>query len=217
MTVSIETTSRKYRGRKAATYEQIRKKQERWHEENTVVERWLTQLHPRSVLDVPVGTGRFFGIYKKLGVLRVAGVDCSDEMLALARKKLRGETVLTEFKHGYQALDSGDGKKRIWYLQQGDARNLKDFKKLDVAVCVRFLDLIDEKAMHQVVNQLCDHASYVICTIRFGEKYKPKSNTAEHDRKKFMLHLTKLGFAVEEEHPIFNQGWNVLLLKRRGT
>lgn len=212
MTVSIEATSKKYRGRKAATYESIRKKQERWDIENKAVEQFLTQLQPRSVLDVPVGTGRFFKLYKKLKVERVAGVDVSDEMLMLARKRLKGETVL-KVSEGTQTLTLGG--KMTWMLEQGDARHLEEYRKdFDVAVVVRFLDLIDEKAMQDVMKSVCERAKSVVLTIRFGDKYLPKSNTAEHDRKKFMALVKKLGFVVEGDHPVFKAGWHVLLLRR---
>lgn len=211
MTVSIETTSRKYRNSKARTYDAIRKKQERWHLENKYVETMLTTLHPRSVLDVPVGTGRFFSLYRKLGVERVAGVDSSDEMLALAAKKLKGETVLRQAS-GAQVYTLGG--KMEWLLEQRDARDLSEFKKFDAAVCVRFLDLIDEKAMRAVVRELCRLCDAVIFTIRFGEKYVPKANTAEHDEKKFWRLVRELGFARAEEYPIFKAGWRVCMIRR---
>ena len=195
MTVSIESTSRKYRGRKAATYEKIRKKQERWDLENAAVEQFVHAVHPRSVLDVPVGTGRFFELYERLDFIKkVTGVDCSEEMLALARKK-------KEFKNSNITLTVGDAR--------------GDYGRHDLGVCVRFLDLIDEKAMHEVVAALCGQCDAVVCTVRFGEKYVPKSNTAEHDEKKFRAHVKKLGFVVEQEYPIFKQGWCVLLLRRK--
>lgn len=217
MTVSIEATSRKYRGRKAATYEAVRKKQERWDLENKFVEKILVDINPRSVLDVPCGSGRYFDLYRRFSKIakleRVAGVDCSDEMLSLARKKLRGEEVLT-MAEGYQHFQASHEKKLVFLLEERDARDLKDYKKFDVAVCVRFLDLIDERAMRQVVTSLCGKADNVILTIRFGEKYVPKSNTAEHDERKFWRLVRDLGFARVQEYPIFKQGWRVCHIRR---
>jgi hypothetical protein len=86
-------------------------------------------------------------------------------------------------------------------------------KSFDVAVCVRFLDLIDEKAMQQVVKELCRVARHtIICTIRLGPKYIAKSNTATHNEKKFRAMLVRFGWKIVQPEPIFNAGWHVLKL-----
>ena len=198
--VSIAQTSRKYRGRKAKTYDAIREKQERWRVENEVVERWLRELRPiDSVLDCPVGTGRFVGFYRTYGVRLVTGIDTSEEMLALARKKTRRSD---------HNID----------LVQGDAMatGLSD-RGYDVAVCVRFLDLIDEDAMRAVVKELCRVARRaVILTIRFSAgAYRPKVNTAEHDRRKFNALVTRLKWRVSESVPFRDAGWEIVRLERR--
>lgn len=197
MTVNIKTTSKKYRGKKAATYDAIRIKQVRWDEENRIVGLMLTACKPANVLDVPVGTGRFLSLYAALGIKFVDGVDVSEEMLALARKKKIKPEKLT--------------------LKVGDASAL-DFhdKSRDVVVCVRFLDLIDQEAMHVVVGEMCRVAKRaIICTIRFGKKYVPKSNTAEHDEKKFTALVAKLGWKITEKAPIFKAGWHVVMMERK--
>lgn len=199
MTVSIESTTRKYRGRKAETYEAIRTKQERWKIENAAVHDLLRELRPKSVLDVPVGTGRFLSTYERLKIPRVLGVDASSEMLALARKKMRTLRRTT-----------------IASLVEGDARKLKNFHRADVGVCVRFLDLIDEAAMRAVMIALMNRIDRaIICTIRFGKTYIPKSNTATHDEAKFRALLKQHGWRIRQAIPVFKQGWNILLITRR--
>ena len=195
--VSIAQTSRKYRGRKAETYDAIREKQERWRVENEVVERWLIELRSPSVIDVPFGTGRFIPMYRRMRhVQRVLGVDVSEEMLALARQKLRG----------YDRVE----------LMVGDATGL-GLREYDTAVCVRFLDLIDEDAMRAVVTELCRVARRaVILTIRFSAgAYRPKVNTAEHDRRKFNALVTRLKWRVSESVPFRDAGWEIVRLERR--
>jgi 2-polyprenyl-3-methyl-5-hydroxy-6-metoxy-1,4-benzoquinol methylase len=91
--VSIEQTTRKYRGRKAATYDEIRRKQQRWHLENEAVERMMANA-TGTVLDVPVGTGRYLPLWHRLG-LACAGIDASEEMLALARATVNPEDKVT--------------------------------------------------------------------------------------------------------------------------
>lgn len=195
MTVTIEKTSKKYRGRKAETYEEIRIKQQRWDEENTAVERMLRDLKPSVVLDCPTGTGRYVKACADAGVKSYIGIDVSNEMLALAKKK----KIKTAMKI---------------YFAIGDARDLKLYNS-DVTLCVRFLDLIDESAMRAVVNEMMRVTrKAVILTIRLGNKYIPKSNTAEHDRKKFVSLINKAGWHIAEEVPVFNAGWTIMRIEK---
>jgi ubiquinone/menaquinone biosynthesis C-methylase UbiE len=195
--VSIAQTSRKYRGRKAETYDEVREKQARWKLENEVVERWLHDLKPNSVLDCPVGTGRFLAAYRATGVRAVRGIDASDEMIALAKKKGAGPRVV---------LEVGDAT----------ATGMQD-ATFDCVVCVRFLDLIDEEAMRRVLTEMCRVARRaVLLTIRLGDKYVPKANTAEHDRKKFHALVRKLGWQIDFCEQFRDAGWEIIRLGRKG-
>jgi ubiquinone/menaquinone biosynthesis C-methylase UbiE len=195
--VSIRETTRKYRGRKAATYEAIRARQARWAWENEMVEQALRALAPSSVLDCPVGTGRFLPLYGSLAA-HVLGLDASEEMLALARRKKR--------RHA--------GRHK---LEIGDATSTGcDDGRYDVAVCVRFLDLIDEDAMRAVMRELCRVARRaVLLTIRFGTEYVPKSNTATHSRQKFLALVRRLGFELDQDAQFREAGWTFVTLTRR--
>lgn len=205
--VSIAQTSKKYRGRKAETYDAVRKRQVRWRLENEAVERMLMALRPRSVLDCPVGTGRFIATYRGIDSIDyVLGIDASKEMLVLAGRRVR----------------RGD---QISLVRGTMPECLADYAMLaentltggyDVAVCVRFLDLIEEEAMRQVVGELLRVARRaVILTIRWGEDYVPKVNTATHDRNGFKRLVRRLGWRIEETVPIFDAGWVVMRLGRR--
>lgn len=195
--VSIQATSKKYRGRKAATYDAVRQKQRRWRLENEIVERMLRELRPKTVLDVPVGTGRFLELYNSLNVEIVTGIDSSDAMLS-------------------QAALRKSSRRMVRLLLVGDAAALEDTPKHEVSVCVRFLDLIDEDAMRRVVRELCRVTRRaIICTIRYGDKYVPKVNTAEHDRSKFRALVRRCGFEIHEEVPIFEAGWHVVQMRRK--
>ena len=196
--VSIRQTSLKYHGEKAKTYDAIRTKQARWAFENQLVGNWLEDLKPKTVFDCPVGTGRFVADYVKLGA-DVTGMDISNEMLKLADQKVKRAK-------GAQYIR----------LVQGDATKtgLKD-KSVDVSVCVRFLDLIDEDAMRATMTELARITKRtIICTIRLGDKYVPKSNTAEHDSKKFRALVKKLGFSIEKSEQFREGSWHVFQIKR---
>ncbi len=122
------------------------------------------------------------------------GLDSSEEMLALAGRKRSGADLL-----------------------QGDATqlNYKD-RHFDHVASIRFLDLIPEDAMRAAMSEFCRVAkSTVTVTIRFGKKYVPKSNTAEHNHDKFFALVASLGFECAEKVPIFDAGWHVLHLRRK--
>jgi ubiquinone/menaquinone biosynthesis C-methylase UbiE len=191
--VSAESTARKYAGKMAANYEAKRMKQERWHLENAAIEDFLQRHQFKSVLDVPVGAGRFLALYQKLG-LHCYGYDTSEEMLALAKRKRIPAT-----------------------LEVGDIREIPHkSNSMDASVCVRFMDLVPEDTMQKALHELARVTRHcIILTIRLGEKYIAKSNTATHDQKKFTSLCSKLGWHLLDEIPIFNQGWYVLLLGRK--
>ena len=178
----------------ARNYEAKRMTQERWDLENEIVETMLMQQRNDIIrlLDIPVGTGRFLAMYKVLGI-SVVGVDISEEMLRQAR-----------------------GKGHPVHLEIGDATKLR-FKdqEFDAAVCVRFLDLIEEDAMRQVMCELFRVTrKHIILTIRLGTKYIAKVNTATHDRAKFKRFIRYHDWWVANQRPIFKQGWFVIRLHK---
>lgn len=196
--VSLEKTTNKYHGKMASGYEAKRKKQIRWHRENEIV-AGLLPAKLTTVLDCPVGTGRFLSLYNERGARSVVGIDASDSMLTLATKKI------TKLSKTNFDLHVGDAT----------ATGLKD-KSVAIAVCVRFLDLIDEDGMQKTMKELCRVAKdQIILTIRLGDKYVPKSNTAEHDQKKFWAMVSRLGWKKAEAEGIFDAGWHVVSLARK--
>jgi ubiquinone/menaquinone biosynthesis C-methylase UbiE len=188
---SIQKIAKAYRGKLAEKYDAVRDKQERWHLENDYVAQMLEGLRG-TVMDCPVGTGRFLKLYKRLG-LRCSGVDSSEAMLAIARKKERSA--------------------KLW---AGDATALNvQPKSYDTFVCVRFLNLIEEEALKDVMNEI-DRVtkSHVVLTIRLGEGYHSNSSMATHDEKKFRSLLKRHGWKITREELIFNKGWFVMRLDR---
>ena len=110
-----------YYGDMAALYDAERTDSKRWRREQAAVEAFLDRL-PRdlSVLDVPVGTGRYLPLYQARGH-RATGFDASHEMLAETRK--RAEALGVELP-----------------LDQGDATKLPyDDGQFDLVVSTRFL------------------------------------------------------------------------------
>lgn len=77
-----------YLGKAATTYEQNRKHEKIWGIEDEILEELLDRHCPESVLDIPVGTGRFLETYERRGI-ECYGIDLSSDMLELAKKKQR--------------------------------------------------------------------------------------------------------------------------------
>lgn len=73
-----------YTPAEAASYDTEREIEPLWHIENTFVRDLIARSAFRSVLDVPVGTGRFLEYY---GNRSVTGTDLSESMLELARSR----------------------------------------------------------------------------------------------------------------------------------
>lgn len=194
--VSAEHSAKKYAGKMAENYDTVRNKQERWHEEDRIVTAMLTSIvkanNYKTVLDAPVGTGRFFALYRKLG-LKGVGLDSSSAMLGAAKRKRPG-----------LKLEQADIRKMP--LQTGS---------MDVCVCIRYLNLVPDDAMRDSMAEIVRVVrKHIILTIRLGAEYEPKSNTATHDQRKFEALCKRLGFNITERQPIFQQGWFVLLLEK---
>jgi ubiquinone/menaquinone biosynthesis C-methylase UbiE len=127
-----------YYGESAEQYETIRLQQYWWHEENRILEDFLSVLPDGCrVLDAPVGTARFLPLYKKKRI-RMAGVDVSNDMLEQA-KRLRGE------------------------LMEGSTLEIADVRKLpysdnefDAVVCFRLLEShLALKDVRKAIKEFC--------------------------------------------------------------
>ena len=88
------------------------------------------------VLDAPVGTGRFFPLYKALDC-DVVGIDISTDMLAIAEERAR------QLRMGRVTLTRGD----LTETGIGEAT-------ADVAVCMRFAHLVDVRSLGAAVTEL---------------------------------------------------------------
>jgi len=79
----------KYSGAVAAGYDAKRSGDPKWTVEQTIIESWLDQMPDGStVLDAPMGTGRFVDAYAR-NKFRVYGLDRQPDMLAQAEAKVK--------------------------------------------------------------------------------------------------------------------------------
>jgi ubiquinone/menaquinone biosynthesis C-methylase UbiE len=82
-----EKTALKYRGDIAKGYDERRASQIKWKREHEIISDWLKRYeYGTTILDCPVGTGRFVHLYEKFGLCAM-GIDISEDMLSQAMSK----------------------------------------------------------------------------------------------------------------------------------
>lgn len=146
---------RRYTGESAVEYENDRAGSEKWNREQETVRRFLSdaivEYNISSILDVPIGTGRFFPLYREYST-KILGMDASEDMLAQAAEKETG-TLDVE-------LITGD----IFAL---DETNIN----VDLVVCVRFLNWIETEDLSTILNNIATTSSK--CAIIGVRTYPP--------------------------------------------
>jgi ubiquinone/menaquinone biosynthesis C-methylase UbiE len=127
----------KYTGSVAANYESDRQLEAHWWKEDNFIREFFRDKIVPSLLDTPVGTGRFFKHYT--GASIVVGVDVSEDMLSEARLKL---SLLPSATNG--SVERGD----ILSLRFND-------RQFSVAVVWRLLHLIPVGLLPRAIGELC--------------------------------------------------------------
>ncbi len=96
--------ARKYRGEVAKGYDAKRENRPKWIEENRIIGGWLSDLPPgTTVLDCPVGTGRFLRLFEESG-FNVICMDASEDML------IKAHEIGSVVKNDYVIGDACDTK-----------------------------------------------------------------------------------------------------------
>jgi SAM-dependent methyltransferase len=147
-----------YSAAEAESYDQDRAGERLWTLENEYVEALLRRNPTASVLDAPVGTGRFFPHYAGRTVL---GVDLSEAMLAIARE--RGQHIpgmdLTLAKAGIDQLPSDGG---AW----------------DLVICWRLLHLLSPDELGPAFNELARVCGGQVCVQCYVPDSLPRRTAA---------------------------------------
>jgi ubiquinone/menaquinone biosynthesis C-methylase UbiE len=187
--LNAAVTRETYRGEKASSYDFNRDQEAKWRREHDAVTEFL-QGAAGTVLDIPVGTGRFLSLYHNLG-LEVIGFDVSDEMLAQAREK-----------DASARLDQGD----IFGIPLPD-------KSVDTAVCVRLLNLITEDEMVMAIKELGRVTrDRIILSIRTGDAIGRKTRSWTHRDKVFRDAVEATGMYVRAARMAHKNNYNVVLI-----
>lgn len=134
--MTAEKIKDKYIGEVAQNYEARRASGDKWAKEQVAMEGLLKTLaQGSSVLDIPVGTGRFVEMYKKHD-LHPTGIDVSDDMLSQAQEKATENDCQMNF-------------------EIADIRNIpRDNSTFDVVICIRFLNWVSEDELRKILKEL---------------------------------------------------------------
>lgn len=185
-------TAAKYRGEVASGYEARRKDADKWRGEHRVVADMLAPLPPGTqILDIPCGTGRFFDLYAESGFL-VTAIDISQDMLAIAAGK--------KASRGFE-LRPGS----IFEIDMPSA-------SVDVALCIRIVNLIDEGDMQRALMELQRVARHqIIFNIRVGEKGKSRYRNPQ--KLSAVEAALQSGWSIAENREIHEPDFRMLRLE----
>lgn len=132
-----------YSSREAEAYDRDREAELLWHVENQYLAELIRRTSAKSVLDVPIGTGRFLDLYRHR---HIVGIDLSDAMLKEASNKaarcLENEVVL--IKGSVTSIPFPD-------------------KSCDLVVCWRLLHLLPPDMLEAAFSELRRVCNGVLC------------------------------------------------------
>lgn len=169
----------RYYGGRASGYEERRASRPFWAKENATVEAMLSDL-PRdsSILDIPVGTGRYAPIYQRLG-FSALGLDVSSDMLDVARGNIASIGFDME-------------------IRRGDALNIESAdQSFDAAVCTRLVNWFLPSEMIRTVCELMRVSRRVILSIELSDRKSDKGN--QPHRPKDYARALKLARCTERK------------------
>ena len=147
----MENANKAYRGSLAKNYEKDRVVESIWEKEQTFIAQYLSKLgRGGSILDVPVGTGRFINLYLNHG-MSVFAVDISEDMLVEVREKF-GNTPNIRLERGDVAC-----------LSHGTS-------SVDYIICWRLVHLLPKATLAKMI---CEFARVARKEIII-QTYEPK-------------------------------------------
>lgn len=142
----------------ARTYDRDRDVEPLWHAENAYVSELVHGVGARTVLDVPVGTGRFLAFYAGA---RVTGVDLSDAMLLEAAARVTAEGL------------------RNVTLTQGNVTQLPFANSaFELVMCWRLLHLLPPSVLHAAFNEMARVCGGTLCVQVYERAPQMQRTTA---------------------------------------
>lgn len=126
-----------YNGEIAKIYNDKRIHSQKWKREQKILHKIINSFKDKStILDLPIGTGRFLPFYKNKSHT-IVGIDISDDMLSNAK------SYSTEL-----------GIKDTIKLINGDAEKIPLKKNsVDHVVCIRLLNLVPFEVLENIIDE----------------------------------------------------------------
>lgn len=190
--MGADKAAKRYRGKGATQYEAKRQGKTKWLLEDEGVRNLLSykisdhpiQYNINTVLDVPIGTGRFHSLYAERN-LTVTGVDTSPDMLKEAYKK------------GFTDLHLGD----IRSMPFAD-------KSFDAAICIRLFAWFEPVEVFQAMKEMARVADVLIVNIRTNKEQSfCKSNSLwNHLHNDFLKWVNSIGYKVDADFQCGDKG-----------
>ena len=139
MAKEIYSAKTAYDNKISASYEEDRVVEPIWEKEQAFVDNYLKSIPERSsILDIPVGTGRFFDYYLKYNH-NVMGLDISENMLEQARNNL----ITQKSNEATIRLSTADITKRPL-----------DKNSVDISICWRLFHLLPVSVLTSAIEEL---------------------------------------------------------------
>lgn len=130
--------STKYRGATAEEYHDARADTPRRKAELAALDAYFARISPRTMLDIPCGTGSLFEAYHRHGTPELLGIDISEDMLAVAAGTEVGRSPSVTLRSGSVFDDD----------------LLRSLEPVDLVCCIRFLNWISQDQADHVVRSL---------------------------------------------------------------
>jgi hypothetical protein len=166
-----------YDAETARIYEEVRENDRWWQWEASKLREILTGISESlSVVDAPIGTGRFLDLYSTLdNIKRIVGLDGSVDMLKVAQGR----------------LDSIQMNKEV-VLSQADLISLTNSGALaEVGVCFRLLHLINPDSVEELLESIGTISNRYIILQAFSLRDSSFSNSINRIRTANNLETTK--------------------------
>jgi SAM-dependent methyltransferase len=206
--METDRLSRRYTDTVAEEYNQRRKHEAKWEAEQSIVTNVLGKFAKgTTVLDVPVGTGRFLELYKQLG-FHATGCDVSADMLVQCNKTAK------ESDYGIS-------------LVRGSILNLgvRD-TRFQLVVCIRFLNWVERRDFVNAIAELKRVASgrlvlgirHLVPVSDLGfsrlvgqtrmkfRRWRNKGGLVFHKMEDVLTAFTQHGLSIEEKHIVEKRG-----------
>lgn len=172
--------------------------------------RLLKSTHPKLILDIATGTGDFAIAALKLNPTKVTGIDISEGMLAVGKKKIidKGLEKIIELKLGdsenlefdnntFDAYTVGFGVRNFENLEKGLTEMLRVLKPNGTAIILEFSKpkaFPIKQIYHFYFNKVLPGIGKLVSKDNAAYTYLPESVDAFPDGEKFIEILTKIGY-----------------------